>query len=136
MPYYYLPNKRVKKIYTRDWLDYQVEAAKRVHDFVEVWGSFNWANKHGRSRRTYAHHHFRNRTKISVLPLSLGLKLIYPILPCVDVYAGAGVCYTFLRIRNFCKNTIHTMVFIILLLEKLSIKMTLGGFLKLVFNLQ
>ena len=104
--YYYLPNKSVKKIYTDQWLDYQVEVAKRVHNFVEVWGGVSWASKHGHmhERAGYYHYRFKNSTSMSVIPVSLGLKAIYPILPFVDVYAGIGGCYSFLRIKNFCKE--------------------------------
>lgn len=104
--YYYVPSKPLKHVYTSDWIDYQVETAKRVHNFVEVWGGVSWASKQGHTSRTYGYYSdlFRDQTKIFVLPVSLGLKLIYPILPCVDVYVGGGVCYSFLKIKNFCKE--------------------------------
>ena len=104
--YYYLPNKTLKGVYTSDWIDYQVEAAKRVHPFIEVWGSVDWAQKHGHTRREYGsyNHAFKDSTKIFVLPVSLGLKVIYPLFPYVDVYVGGGICYSFLKIKNFCKE--------------------------------
>lgn len=105
--YYYLPNKSLKRVYTSHWIDYEVEAAKRVHPFIEIWGGVSWASKqHGHTRRTYGEYHdvFRDRTKIFVLPVSLGLKFIYPIFPFVDVYIGGGACYSFLKIKNFCKE--------------------------------
>lgn len=102
--YYYLPNKSIRKVYTSHWLDYQVEAAKRVHDFIEVWGGVSWASKHGHTHKTYAYYDFKDSTKMFILPVNLGIKFIYPILPYVDVYVGAGVCYSFLKIKNFCKE--------------------------------
>lgn len=104
--YYYLPNKSIEKVYTSNWLDYQVEVAKRIHPFVEVWGGMCWANKHGHTRRKYGPYSyaFEDKTKMSVLPVSLGLKAVYPLFPYVDVYMGAGVSYSFLRIKNFCKE--------------------------------
>lgn len=102
--YYYFPNKSIKKIYADHWIDYQVETAKRVHNFVEVWGGISWASKHGYAHRMYDYYRFKDSTKMFVLPVSLGLKLIYPILPCVDVYTGFGVCYSFLKIKSFCKE--------------------------------
>jgi hypothetical protein len=104
--YYQPSSKAFKKVYTNHLLDYQVEAAKRIYDFFEIWGGVSWANKHGHTRKTYGYfeYPFKDRTRISILPLSLGLKFIYPILPFVDIYAGAGVCYSFLEIRNSCKE--------------------------------
>lgn len=104
--YYYLPNKQVKKVYTADWIDYEVEVAKRVHPFVEIWGGVCWASKHGHTRRTYGSYDypFKDSTKIFVLPVSLGFKLIYPLFPYVDVYVGGGISYSFLKIKNFCKE--------------------------------
>ena len=104
--YYYLPGKAVKKIYSDEWLDYQVEIAKRVHPFVEVWGGVSWASKHGHmhERAGYYNYRFKNSTSMTIVPLNIGLKAIYPILPYVDVYAGLGACYSFLRIKNFCKE--------------------------------
>ncbi len=102
--YYYLPNKSVKRIYADHWIDYQVEAAKRVHPFVEVWGGISWASKHGYTHKIYDYYRFKDSTKMFVLPVSMGFKLIYPIMAFVDIYAGAGVCYSFLKIKNFCKE--------------------------------
>lgn len=102
--YYYVPNKSVERVYTSDWIDYEVEAAKRIHPFVEVWGGVNWASKHGHTKRDYYGITFKDSTKIFVLPVSLGLKLIYPLFPYVDIYAGFGICYSFLKIKNFCKE--------------------------------
>lgn len=109
--YFYIPNKQLKDVYTHHWLDYEVEAAKRVDPFVEIWGGVAWANKHGHTKQRYHHHLFKDSTKIFVLPVSLGIKLIYPIFPYVDVYAGAGVCYSFLKIKNFCKEDYSYMGF-------------------------
>lgn len=104
--YYHIPSKTVKNIYSSHWIDYQVEAAKRVHPFIEVWGGVCWAYKQGNTTRIYGSYkdEFKDRTRMYILPISLGLKGIYSILPCVDIYAGAGVCYSFLKIKNFCKE--------------------------------
>lgn len=104
---YYQPcSKSFAKVYTRHLLDYQVEAAKRIHPFCEIWGGISWASKHGHTRRVYDSYsyEFKDKTQIFILPVSLGAKLIYPIMPYVDLYAGAGVCYSFLRIHNHCND--------------------------------
>lgn len=104
---YYRPSsKQLRKIYSNCLIDYQVTLAKRIHPFCEIWAEFDWtikrANIHKHDR--YEDDGFRSRTRLSIIPLSLGFKFIYPILPFVDIYAGAGVSYSFLRIRNHCKE--------------------------------
>ncbi len=101
--YYQPSSKAVRKIYSSGWMDYQVEASYRIHDFFEIFGGVNWASKqHGHIQPlSYG---FKNQTKMYILPLSLGAKFIYPILPCVEIYLGAGVCYSFLKIHNHCKE--------------------------------
>lgn len=134
--YYDLSSKAIEKIYTNSWLDYQVEGAKRVHRLWEVWGGICWASKHGHTRRTYGScdYKFKDSTKMFILPVSLGLKFIYPILPFIDIYAGVGVCYSFLKIKNFCKEEysywgLHRSPF-----KKNIYKSRLGGVFKLGFQ--
>lgn len=96
---YYHPSSRpIKKIFSSGWIDYQIESSFQVIDFVEVWGGVAWSLKqHGHFSSSYEG--FKIKTKMYVLPLSLGVKFIYPILPCVDFYLGAGGCYSFLKIH-------------------------------------
>lgn len=108
--YINLPGKAIKKVYGGNWIDYEVEAAKRIHRFVEIWGGVDWASRHA-TVREYARGYdessgfnYKETSRIFVLPVSLGVKLIYPIIPFVDIYAGAGVCYSFLKIKNVCKE--------------------------------
>lgn len=104
--YFSVQNKAIKKVYSSHWIDYQVEAAKRVHPFIEIFGGVNWTYRQGHTKRYFGFYgeEFRDRTRIYVLPVSLGVKLIYPILPYVDAYVGAGACYSFLKIKNFCRE--------------------------------
>jgi outer membrane protein W len=101
--YYKHTSKAIRRIYPTGWIDYQVEASKRVNDFVEFWTGVYWASKqHGRAHS--ASGRFRDQTRMYILPLNVGFKLIYPVLPCIEAYIGAGVCYSFLTIRNRCKE--------------------------------
>ena len=69
---------------------------------MEVWGGVNWANKRGCTRLVYVDNDaLKNNSRIFILPLSFGFKFIFPILPRMDVYIGAGVCYSFLKIKSF-----------------------------------
>ena len=97
---YYQPHsKQIGKIYSRSWLDYEVEASRRVGCFCEIWGGVYWANKHGRADHSRLSG-FKQPTNIHVLPLSMGAKFVYPLFPCAEVYFGAGPCYSFLRVHN------------------------------------
>lgn len=104
--YYNIPSKQIERVYTSHWLDYQVEAAKRIFPFCEVFGGVYWANKHGHTRSRYGsiEHAFKDSTRMFILPIAIGLKLIYPIYPYFDAYVGAGLCYSFLKIKHFCKD--------------------------------
>lgn len=101
---YYRPSaKQVRKIYSSGWLDYQVETSKRLFEFFDVWGGVSWANKQGRLR-SYDEE-FRNRTQLSIVPISLGVKGIYPLFGSIECYVGAGICYSFLHVRNRCRDS-------------------------------
>jgi Outer membrane protein beta-barrel domain len=99
-------SRNLRKIYSNGWFDYQVEAGKRVLPNWEMWANVSWACKHGHVYSSYGSvdYDFRNNTRMYVLPVALGVKYVYSLLPFVDVYAGAGVCYSFLKIKNFCKQ--------------------------------
>ena len=102
--YYYIPSRPIEKIYTHHWLDYQVEAAKRIHPFVEAWIGLDWAGKRGHAYYSVERCTIKNKTRMFILPVNFGFKAIYPIFPYVDLYAGAGLCYSFLKIKNTCKH--------------------------------
>lgn len=104
--YYQPSSKQLRKVYSSCLLDYQVTVAKRVHPFCEVWGEFDWTVKEGKAHRLadYYDYRFKDKTKLSIIPISLGLKAIYSIFPFIDIYAGAGVSYSFLIIKNHCEG--------------------------------
>lgn len=100
---YYQPSaKKVRKVYSSGWLDYQVLTSKRFSNFFEVWGGVSWANKHGHTR-SYDED-WRDHTRLSIVPLSLGVRGIYPLFCSIEFYVGAGVCYSFLHVRNHCRD--------------------------------
>lgn len=100
--YYQPTSKELKRVYTSHLIDYQVTAAKRFCNYFEVWGELDWTVKMGHMKEDedYYFHGFKNRSRLSLIPVSLGLKAIFPLSSCVDVYVGAGGTYSFLRLRN------------------------------------
>lgn len=101
---YYSPrSKAIKNIYSDSWVDFQVEASKRIFDYTEFWFGVSWAGKqHG--RKEPFRYGFEDNTKMFILPLNAGIKFIYPVFSCTELYVGAGVCYSFLEIRNRLKD--------------------------------
>lgn len=100
---YYQPTyKQLTKVYSNQLIDYQVAVSKRVHNYFEIWGELDWTIKSSNVHRddNFEFYGFKNRSRLSILPLSLGVKFIYPLFRCVDVYLGAGGTYSILRVRN------------------------------------
>lgn len=100
--YFYIPETKVKKVISDSWIDYQVEIAKRVTPHMEFFGGVYWCTKD----KTLKKHcgPFDSLLKInsrtSILPIAAGIKGIYPIAKCLDIYAGVGICVSFLKIKN------------------------------------
>ena len=134
--YYQPASKHLRQVYSQHLLDYQVTVAKRVHDFCEIWAEVDWAIKQGSGHKHYDYDYygFKDKTRLSLLPVSLGLKLIYPILPFVDVYVGGGLSYSFLRIKNHCKEDYSYWEFHHAPFKKVIYKNSLGGVLKIGFQ--
>ncbi|WP_068471319.1 hypothetical protein [Candidatus Protochlamydia phocaeensis] len=96
--YFHPSNKKAREAYSNAWIDYQVEASTKVTDYIEAWAGVNWMCKRGHLDDYYAG--FKHHSKMYVLPLSIGFKAIYPLTCAMDVYLGAGACYSFLKIKN------------------------------------
>ncbi|MDP1881177.1 MAG: hypothetical protein Q8K60_09595 [Parachlamydiaceae bacterium] len=96
---YFSPSsKKIRDVYSSAWFDFQVETSKRIFKYVDFFAGVSWAVKH--SHKEPIRYGFKDKTRMFLLPFSAGLRWMYPILPCTEIYLGAGVCYTFLQIRN------------------------------------
>ncbi|SPJ31956.1 hypothetical protein [Candidatus Protochlamydia amoebophila] len=96
--YFQPSSKQFRKVYSSCLIDYQVETSKRVHPLFEVWAGINWMNKKGNLRDDYSM--FKQKNRIYILPLTLGFKFTYPLTNYLDIYTGAGACYSFLHIKH------------------------------------
>lgn len=101
---YYRPqSKEIKNMYSQSWIDFQVETSRTLMKYLDCWIGVSWTGKqHGKTEPF--RYYVKDKTKFFLLPVSIGLRLIYPILPCTELYLGAGVCYSFLEIRNHFKE--------------------------------
>ncbi len=95
-------SKDVRDIYSCAWIDFEVFASKRISEYWEVWGEVDWTIKKGHSSR--GRYGFKDRTRAWILPLSLGLRFVYPVSCRIKAYAGGGVSYSFLKIDNRCED--------------------------------
>lgn len=134
--YYQPSSKQLRKVYSSSLADYQVTVAKRLHRFCEIWGELDWAIKSGNVHQHYDYEYygFRDRTRLSLVPVSLGCKLIFPLFSCVDVYAGAGATYSMLRIKNKCKEDYEYWGFHESPFKKVIYKYGFGGLFKVGFQ--
>ena len=97
-------SKLFRKIY-KDWgAIYQLESNKRIFECSDLYG---WANvgyysESGHSRG------IREKTRISLVPITLGLKYMICILPNTSAYLGIGGGGTFVHIHDHDHFLEHT----------------------------
>lgn len=100
---YYTPTaKDIRHTYSHDWIDYQVIGTTRISKCWEAWGEVDWTIKKGHSNKGYFG--FKDSTRAWILPISAGLRFIYPLSCRIQAYAGAGITYSFLKIDNRCED--------------------------------
>jgi hypothetical protein len=88
-------DSRVRKIYGSALPMFTVEGNVRVCGCWEVWldGSYVFGNGHSSACN-------KNKTHLSFVPISVGLKYLYPICYGTDLYIGAGPCYSFFNTKD------------------------------------
>jgi outer membrane protein len=110
--YYHPSSKRVRRIYGDGWADYQLEISKGFKGFGDLFGNgdcgcFNindfewrlWAGVSGFSRKGESIG-FHDDTRLQLIPVSFGVKLLYPIFCNAKIFIGGAACYSFLNIRD------------------------------------
>jgi hypothetical protein len=94
--------KKVRDIYSCAWIDFEVFVSKQISQYWQVWGEVDWTIKKGHSSR--GEFGFKDRTRAWILPVSLGLRFVYPVTCRISAYAGGGLSYSFLKIDNRCED--------------------------------
>lgn len=111
--YYHPSSKKVRRIYGDGWADYQFELSKSFKSFGGLFGSRGcgsnceeneiewriWAGVSGFSRKGESIH-FHDDTRLQLIPISLGVKIFYPLFCNIKAFIGGAVCYSFLRIHD------------------------------------
>lgn len=107
----YSASKRLKRIYGDGWPEYQVEISKGFKNFGYLFNMYEcesgesdlecriWLGASGFSRKGHSIG-FYDETKLQLIPVSLGLKFLYPIFNEVKFFVGGAVCYSFLKIHD------------------------------------
>lgn len=93
---FYPLDNRVRKLYKKFWASYEIELSTTFCNCWQVWFDAGYLSSHGRTRC------FDSKTRLYMIPLSLGVSYLRTLecQPCVDVYVGAGVAYTLIRMRD------------------------------------
>lgn len=92
-------SSKIRKLYGDGWGDYQIELSQSFPKVLSAWAGVQYAYSNGHSISSCSGC-IRTETKIHLWPLSAGLKYNFYFGSCTDVYLGAGVAYTFLRIHD------------------------------------
>lgn len=111
--YYHPSSKRVRRIYGDGWADYQFELSKSFKNFgglgnlcgcthlkdIEwrIWTGVSGFSKKGESIG------FHDETELQLIPISMGLKIFYPILCNTKIFIGGAACYSLLHIHDHSK---------------------------------
>jgi outer membrane protein W len=91
----YFPfNNKVRRIYSSTWGFYEGEIN------IPLWCGFDGYFSAGYLENTGSSLGLRNKTKLQMVPLTLGLKYFYEITPSFDLYLGVGAVYSILNIRD------------------------------------
>jgi hypothetical protein len=88
-------SRKVRAIYGQKWADYQLQFN---YTYDEQWTLFTAIN--GFSRKGHSLGYQSHKTRLRLLPLSLGVEYSFKLIPCLDYYVGAGASYSFLRIHD------------------------------------
>ncbi len=97
----YASSSRFRKIYS-DWSpEVQIEVAKSVWCNLYAWFNVAYLWNQGRSKPLH------NKTHVSMVPLTFGLKYLIPLTCDFSAYIGGGSAYSFVRTRDHSPYVKH-----------------------------
>lgn len=92
--YFFFSDDKMRKIYDDGGFDVQLSGSYPVWEWLNIYGSVEYLEKHGKSLNAH------QKTSIWEVPLSLGLKPTFEILPDIQYYFTLGPRYIFLHAHN------------------------------------
>ncbi len=91
---YFLPSNNLEReLYKGARFDAEVQVNKSFCNGWELWGNFTYFQKTGHSA-------LNNKTTLTLYPLSLGVRYVFPITFCMNAYLGAGINGTWIHLHN------------------------------------
>jgi Outer membrane protein beta-barrel domain len=92
--YFIFSDHTMRKVYDQGGEDIQLCFSYPIWKIWNIYGSIEYLERYGRSLNDH------QRTRIQELPLTLGLKPVFPISSAVDYYFTLGPRYTFVWVKN------------------------------------
>ena len=92
--YFRFGDHHLRKVYRQDALDTQLTASIPLWKWLNLYTGISYISREGRTRPK--HHH----TKITILPLSLGLRAIVRVAHDVDYYLALGPRYFYVHQKH------------------------------------
>lgn len=92
--YFYPSNSLEREIYEGARFNIELEVRKSIVENWDIWANFTYFNKTGWSVGPH------DKTTLQLFPLSLGVNYVYPLNYLLSLYAGLGVNYTWMRLRD------------------------------------
>jgi hypothetical protein len=105
--YFYPVSSVIREIY-ESGVEGEIETAVRVYGRLHLFANGGFFTKEGRSLG------FKNKTRINLFPLSLGLKYHFTLLPVLEFYLGAAPTYTWAYFHDYSpyvKEHVHKSAF-------------------------
>ncbi len=92
--YFFFSDAKMRKVYDQGGLDVQISGSYPVWKWLQVYGSVEYLQRHGRSLNGH------QKTSIWEVPLSLGLKPVIEICEKINYYVTLGPRYFFVHQHN------------------------------------
>ncbi len=95
---YFRPvSHKVKKIYGKNWAEYQVEASLSFRKNWKATIGCGFTENSGHSLGV------RDKTKLRMIPLTLGVQRLFNLRSSLDAYVGLGASYGILHIKDYSR---------------------------------
>ena len=87
-------SERFREIYGNSGTSYQLEASTKLYDYLDGWTNLDWFSKHGKSDG------FNDPTRVSIVNISLGIKIPYQFSEQFTAYIGIGPSFSTIWLKN------------------------------------
>ena len=92
-------SKRVKEVYGKHLRDFDVVVSKWIDERWDLYIEMGMMSEKGRSLGS------KNRTRMHLFPVAVGMKYYMPVMKQLDFYLGAGGLYGHLRVHDHSSHT-------------------------------